>query len=68
MKEKKVTKVQAAKSNLLPVYRKVVKRSKNQNKTNRINRTKYRIENLKKNLKMLPRAQRVLLKVIQLKQ
>ena len=68
MKEKKVTKVQAAKSNLLPVYRKVVKRSKNQNKTNRINRTKYRIENHKKNLKMLPRAQRVLLKVIQLKQ
>ena len=68
MKEKKVTKVQAAKSNLLPVYRKVVKTSKNQNKTNRINRTKYRIENLKKNLKMLPRAQRVLLKVIQLKQ
>lgn len=68
MKEKKVTKVQAAKSNLLPVYRKVVKRSKNKNKTNRTNRTKYRIENLKKNLKMLPRAQRVLLKVIQLKQ
>ena len=68
MKEKKVTKVQAAKSNLLPVYRKVVKRSKNQNKTNLTNRTKYRIENLKKNLKMLPRAQRVLLKVIQLKQ
>ena len=68
MKEKKVTKVQAAKSNLLPVYRKVVKRSENQNKTNRTNRTKYRIENLKKNLKMLPRAQRVLLKVIQLKQ
>ena len=58
MKEKKVMKVLAAKNNLHQVYRKIVKRSKNQN------RTKYRIESLK----MLLKVQLVLLKVIKLRQ